>query len=387
MTDRKQAILNALDVMRRADLAGIADKEKKKTAPFKVRAYKTVMEQIRAFEVPIVSYDQVKDIKGAGEKIKLKLKEIIETGELEAATRAKERTSLDVLDALTGIHGVGPVKARELLNSGIQSIQQLREQLASNPDLLNEVQKKGLKYYEDSLERIPRSEMETHEKRLLGEVDDRFQAVVVGSYRRGAASSGDIDVLMTLPESMSEKDQKQAFAKEIERLTSTGYIVETLAEGPKKFMGYVRLSPAHKARRLDLLMTPEKEFAYAILYFTGSQEFNVGFRRFCLDKGYTINEHIMKPTREGGKEVPRMKTEKDIFDFLNLEYVKPEDRKAASDVKEKTAMSTTEESKEENRPRSRSNSRSPNNRNATKKKKKRVLKVVASEFNTVPRNA
>jgi DNA polymerase beta len=383
MTDRKQAILNALDVMRRADLAGIADAEKKKTAAFKARAYKTVIEQIRAFEVPITSYDQVKNIKGAGEKIKLKLKEIIETGELEAATRAKERTSLDVLDVLTAIHGVGPVKARSLLNSGIQSIQQLREEVAKNPDLLNDVQQMGLKYYEDSLERIPRGEMEMHEKRILGEVDSRFEAVVVGSYRRGAASSGDIDVLMTLPESMPEKEQKQAFAKEIQRLTDANYIVDTLAEGPKKFMGYVRLSSSHKARRLDLLMTPEKEFAYAILYFTGSQEFNVGFRRFCLDKGYTINEHIMKPTREGVAEVPRMKTEKDIFDFLNLQYVKPEDRKAASDVKEKVATVATE-SKEENR--SRSNSRSPNNRNGTKKKKKKVLKVVASEYNSVPKN-
>lgn len=386
MTDRKQAILNALDVMRRADLAGIADAEKKKTAMFKARAYKTVMEQIRAFEVPITSYDQVKDIKGAGEKIKLKLKEIIETGELEAASRAKERTSLDVLDVLTAIHGVGPVKARSLLNSGIQSIQQLREEVAKNPDLLNEVQKKGLQYYEDSLERIPRSEMEIHEKRILGEVDSRFQAVVVGSYRRGAANSGDIDVLMTLPESMPEKEQKQAFAKEIERLTKANYIVETLAEGPKKFMGYVRLSPSHKARRLDLLMTPEKEFAYAILYFTGSQEFNVGFRRFCLDKGYTINEHIMKPTREGVPEVPRMSSEKDIFDFLNLQYVKPEDRKAASDVKEKVKEAVVEASQAKSENRSRSNSRSPNNRNGTKKKKKKVLKVVASEFNSVPKN-
>ena len=94
----------------------------------------------------------------------------------------------------------------------------------------------------------------------------------------------------------------------------------------------MRLDAEAKAIRLDLLMTPQEEFAYAILYFTGSQNFNVAFRRYVLDKGYTINEHIMKPMKEGVKEVPPMKSEEDIFAFLGLQYVKPEDREGEKNI-------------------------------------------------------
>lgn len=372
MTDHKQKIIEELDVMRRADIA--------RRKPFPAKAYATAIEQLRALSTPVLSYEDVKDLPGAGEKIRLKMKEIIETGGLKAAAQAKEETSLDAMDALTAIHGVGPVKAKELIKAGIPSIAKLREELAKNAGLLNDVQKMGLKYYEDGLERIPRAEMETHEKRIISEMDDKFQAVVVGSFRRGAATSGDIDVLMTLPATMPQKEQKSIFQKEVGRLTSMGYIVDSLATGDKKFMGYVRLSPQHKARRLDLLMTPEAEFAYAILYFTGSQEFNVGFRQFVKDKGYTINEHVMKPEREGLPAVPPMKSEKDIFDFLGLQYVEPDRRRSPADVKLKavTAVTEREETKEANRSRSRSRSRS-SSRNETKKvKKPRKFKVTAN---------
>ena len=324
-TDYRPLIIAQLDVLRKADIA------RKKV--FQVRAYAKVIEQLKAMTTPVTSAEDVKDIEGAGKKIQDKMKEIIETGSLKAAEEAKKEVNLDATEALQGIHGVGPVKANELIASGIKSIAELRTALEKNPALLNDVQKMGLKYYETSQERIPRAEMEMHEKRILSHLDDAFQAVVVGSYRRELADSGDIDVLMTLPSTMTEAKQKELFVETVNDLKTKGYIVDTLAQGPKKFLGYVKVNPTSKARRLDLLMTPPDEFAYAILYFTGSQNFNVAFRRHAQEKGYTINEHTMKPTREGVPAVPPMKTEKDIFTFLGLSYVEPKDRKGALDVK------------------------------------------------------
>jgi DNA polymerase/3'-5' exonuclease PolX len=135
-----------------------------------------------------------------------------------------------------------------------------------------------------------------------------------------------------LPDTMSKKEQGDLFVETISLLKDTNYIVDSLAKGPKKFNGYVRLDEGYKARRLDLLMTPEEEFAYAILYFTGSQNFNVAFRRYAQEKGYTINEHTMKPVHERVAPVPKMKKEEDIFAFLGLKYVKPENRRDANDV-------------------------------------------------------
>jgi DNA polymerase/3'-5' exonuclease PolX len=131
---------------------------------------------------------------------------------------------------------------------------------------------------------------------------------------------------------MTEAKQKELFIKTVDGLMQKGYIVDTLAQGPKKFLGYVKVTPDAKPRRLDLLMSPPNEFAYAILYFTGSQNFNVAFRRHAQDKGYTINEHTMKPTKEGVPAVPAMRTEKDIFDFLGLVFVEPNERRGVSEV-------------------------------------------------------
>ena len=99
-----------------------------------------------------------------------------------------------------------------------------------------------------------------------------------------------------------------------------------------------------KGRRLDLLVTPEAEYAYAILYFTGSDLFNVAMRKYALTKGYSLNEHTLTPTAGQAQgqtqtqtqpQPPPMKTEKDIFDFLGLVYVEPEKRLGEAQIVEK----------------------------------------------------
>ena len=318
MADYKEIIIKELDTLRRADIA--------RRELFSAKAYAKVIEQLRAMSTPIQNINDVKGVAGVGKNIKLKIQEILETGSLKAATEARKETNLESLEILQGIHGVGPVKAKQLVETkGIKTIADLRKTLAGDPDLLNDVQKMGLKYYEDAIERIPRQEMAMHEALILTALDPRFTGVVVGSYRRGAENSGDIDVLLMLSDTLSKKEQGQLFLDMIQLLKESDYIVDTLAQGPKKFLGYVRLE-GEKARRLDLLMTPEEEFAYAILYFTGSQNFNVAFRSYALEKGYTLNEHTLKPVKEGVPSVPPMKTEEDIFAFLGLEYVEPEQR-------------------------------------------------------------
>ena len=84
-----------------------------------------------------------------------------------------------------------------------------------------------------------------------------------------------------------------------------------------------------------MIIKPKAEYPYAILYFTGSKEFNVAFRKYALEKGYTLNEHELKPIREGVPAVPLMRKEKDIFDFLGLHYVEPTLRRNEQDIRAK----------------------------------------------------
>lgn len=323
MTNFKPLILQELETLM------LADEFRRK--PFQVKAYAAAIEAIQPLG-PITKPQDVEGIQGVGEKLRLKVKEIIETGKLKAAEEARASMPLEAYKALKDVHGIGPAKAAQLIESGITTITKLREASAANSKLLTAAQKLGLKYYEDALQRIPRTEMKEHEELLLPGFDERFEATIVGSYRRGAASSGDIDVLLTLPDSMSTKDQGDLFTHNVQLFKEADYIVDTLSFGPTKFLGYCRIDEQHPVRRLDLLMIPKSEYACAILYFTGSKEFNVAFRSYALEKGYTLNEHRLLPIREGVAEVPQFNVEKDIFDFLGLKYVEPQNRRDGRDV-------------------------------------------------------
>lgn len=73
-------------------------------------------------------------------------------------------------------------------------------------------------------------------------------------------------------------------------------------------------------------MTPDEEYAYSLLYFTGSDRFNVAFRQYTLQKGYTLNEHRLTPLNDDVPIPPYMTSEKDIFRFLKLRYIDPSQR-------------------------------------------------------------
>jgi DNA polymerase/3'-5' exonuclease PolX len=330
-TDRKQDILRLLGILERSDTFH--------GHPFQARAYSKVMTQIK--ELPAVrTISDVAGVKGVGKEIKLKIETILATGTLPSAEHAGANPQFAAYDALLGVYGVGPVKARGLIEAGIMNIDALRAEVARNPKLLTAAQKLGLQYYEDTQERIPRAEMMEHEavlRRAFCAAGLTMQ--VVGSYRRGLASSGDIDCLVSsgvvgMSETdMSETDMKTTFRGVVERLIADGYIVGVLAKGDAKTLAYATVGGAGgksrpsgsavPARRLDLLLTAPAQYPYAILYFTGSDLFNIAMRGWALERGYTMNEHGMTPTSPDKPAAPVMKSEEDIFAFLGLQYVAP----------------------------------------------------------------
>lgn len=307
--DYKAKIIEELDIMMR--------KYRKDNDRFRVIAYSRVLKQLREKEGAIRSFEDLKDIEGIGSGIRDKINEIFETGVLKVAEdiKSEEVAKISVFDQLLRIHGIGAVKARNLIDKyKIESISDLREKSETDPKILNKQQKIGLKYFEEIEERIPRSEMRQHEKLLVKKLKG---AIIVGSYRRGLKDSGDIDVLV------SEKDVRN-LEEIVEDLKKSGYITDILALGEHKCMAIATLGVKH--RRLDILITPEREFATSVLYFTGSQKFNIEMRKIALKKGYSLSEHGLAVKNEGVEDPPIFKTEKDIFDFLGMEYVEPSKR-------------------------------------------------------------
>jgi len=303
-------------------LETILRKEKQDKNVFKARAYAKVIAAVKDYPKPITNMEDVSKIEGVGERIREKIKEVLETGHLVAADKIKEDDTVDAMESLLNIYGVGPAKAKELLKAGIRTVNDLKKAIASGDVTLNEKQTIGLKYYDDILKRIPRAEVIQHE-RIMKAAFPSFECQVVGSYRRGAVDSGDVDVLV-------KGESRQEFASGIYRMRESGYIIETLAEGPKKFMGVAKVSETGIARRIDILLTPSEEFGYAILYFTGSDKFNVAMRKHAISLGWSLNEHgltALNMTADRKKMLSSdLSTEEAIFEFLGVPWVAPTER-------------------------------------------------------------
>ena len=74
------------------------------------------------------------------------------------------------------------------------------------------------------------------------------------------------------------------------------------------------------------MYTKPEEYPFAVLYFTGSMEFNVKMRNELLERGYTLNEYGVKFVDKGKKFTDKFKKEVDIFDYFGYDYVEPENR-------------------------------------------------------------
>jgi NAD-dependent DNA ligase/DNA polymerase/3'-5' exonuclease PolX len=296
----------------------LADIMLKQGEQFRARAYQKAQETIMAYPGDIMSPNDLKGKPGIGSTIMEKLNEYVETGTLKVLEREKNNP----VNILAEVYGIGPKKAKELVENGITSIAQLRE----NQQMLNDIQKVGLRYYEDVLKRIPRSEIEEYKNifesdfNKVATSDSKFE--IVGSYRRGAQSSGDIDVIIT-------SDSPRVFINFIDELIKKKIILEILSRGPTKCLVMAKIPSSDSVRRVDFLYTGLEEFPFAILYFTGSKIFNTVMRHIALENGYTMNEHginKMEGKKKGDKVDHHFTSEKDIFDFLGLEYKAPTER-------------------------------------------------------------
>lgn len=83
--------------------------------------------------------------------------------------------------------------------------------------------------------------------------------------------------------------------------------------------------------RIDIKYYPAEQYPFAVLYFTGSANFNRAMRIQATRKGLQLGDHGAVP-RTGGKgghwkgAVPVCITEEDIFELVGMEYRRPEER-------------------------------------------------------------
>lgn len=286
---------------------------------YRARAYHKASETIMTITFDITDICQLIGKPNIGETIISKLNEYVKTGVVSTIENKKN----DPLNLITKIYGIGPKNAQTLINDGIDTIEKVR----ANPERLTSAQKIGAEFFYDIEKKIPRSEIDTY-KTILNDVFYKNTTLgakfeIVGSYRRGKLESGDIDIIIT-----HEKNNKDEFHIFLDALIKNNIITHTLSRGQTKSLTLTKL-PNKPSRRVDFMYSPPEEYAFAILYFTGSKSFNTMQRHRAIELGFTLNEHgihEMSDGIKGSKVNLPFYTEQDIFRFLSMEYKEPSER-------------------------------------------------------------
>ena len=267
---------------------------------------------------------------GAADGIEIDEPDVDKVEEVDEETIAVENFSK--------IAGIGKATAIKLYNKfNITTVGELKELYKLDKNIINSKQAIGLIHYDDLLKRIPRSEMNNWKDILTSIFQDTLDSlnlegnlILSGSYRREKEDSGDVDVLI-----ISKYYNEFLMNEFYKNLIASGIFTQEniIASGGTKIMAIAKILDTF--RHVDVFYFSLEVFPFALLFTTGSKEFNLKMRSHALKLGFSLNERNL--TKKNGsliseeeytakinKKIPT--NEEDIFKFLDYKYVEPRDR-------------------------------------------------------------
>jgi len=294
---------------------------------FKIRAYRSAADTIRAWADPVTRMDekQLLELPGIGKDLAKKIRELADTGTCGFYQDLLQQFPPTILDLLR-LQGVGPKTVASLYSSlNIRSVDELVD--AAKAGRLRALKGMGPKKEALILKAIEEREKDRGRHLLsdttaiaaelvsyLRERAPNAEFVPVGSLRRGCETCGDIDILAVGGEA-SVMDHLIAFPR-VERV---------LAQGETKTS--VRITGGFQA---DLRLVAADSRGAAMQYFTGSKAHNVALRDRAIQHGFKLNEYglfrIADDTRVAGE------TEEGIYEALEMAWVPPELREHRGEI-------------------------------------------------------
>jgi DNA polymerase IV len=201
-----------------------------------VRAYSTAIAAIAAYPHEIRRGSQIIALPGCDHKIANLFTEFkaSESGTLSDASALDTDPDLKTLNEFSEIWGVGAKTARDFYYA--RQWRDLDDIVEHGWNSLSRVQQIGVKYYDEFLLPIPRSEAEfiartvtkhANAVRPTATYDGRgVECVIVGSYRRGKQTSHDVDLILS---HRDEAVTHNLIVDVVASLEKEGWITHTLA--------------------------------------------------------------------------------------------------------------------------------------------------------------
>ncbi|XP_031285345.1 DNA polymerase lambda isoform X1 [Pistacia vera] len=287
----------------------------------------------------IESMEQVKGLPGIGKSMLDHIQEIITTGKLSKLEHFETDEKVRTISLFGEVWGIGPATALKLYEKGHRTLDDLK-----NEDTLTNSQKIGLKYFDDIKTRIPRHEVQEMELLLQKVGEDILPGVIIlcgGSYRRGKASCGDLDVVITHPDGKSHIGFLSRYVKRLkdmkflrEDLVFTNHSEEGTDSGVDTYFGLCTYPGRELRHRIDFKVYPRDIYAFGLIAWTGNDVLNRRLRLLAESKGYRLDDTGLFPATRGsgGKHGARasaslkFETEKEVFNFLGFPWLEPNER-------------------------------------------------------------
>jgi DNA polymerase (family 10) len=321
MPIRNEEIAHAFDEI--ADLLEIEEAN-----PFRVRAYRNAARSLRVLgrELSdlVAAGEDLTQLPGIGRDLAAKVREMIDTGKVRALDKLHDEVPASVEDLLH-IPGLGPKRVKTLYHSlGIESASQLEQAVRAGrvrtlPGFGAGIEKNILAAVaarRDTEKRYLRASVVSCAKALrayLKQAGGVVQVELAGSYRRGRATVGDLDILVTT------RGKTQA----IERFVAYDEVNEVVSRGTTRATVIL-----HNGLQVDLRVVDRQSYGAALYYFTGSKAHNIQVRRLAQQRGLKINEYgVFK-----GERRIAGKTEASVFKSVGLPYIPPELREGRGEI-------------------------------------------------------
>jgi DNA polymerase (family X) len=295
---------------------------------FRVLAYRRAADQIRSAAGPIAELaleGEAKKMPGIGKTIESKIVQIVESGEIEALTKRKERIPSGVAEFLR-LPALGPKTARRIWQElGITTMDELRR--AAEAERLRALPGLGAKTEERILRAL--AEKPQEKRTLLAVALPAVQAVVevlrehpaskevseAGAGRRRTETVKDLDIIATASDP----------AALTEYLTQLRWVAEIAAHGKTK-----ATVVSHDGLVFDLRVVPPDSYGNLLQHFTGSKRHNVALREDAVRRGLSVSEYGVKDVESG--EVFTCATEEELYERLGYQWIPPELREAAGEL-------------------------------------------------------
>jgi DNA polymerase (family X) len=302
--------------------------------PFKTRAYANAARTLEGLNEPLaklVAEKRLGEIKGIGEALEQKITELVETGKLKYYDELKGSIPPGLIEMLE-IPGLGPKKIQALnKNLGVDSIEKL--EAACKKGRVAELDGFGEKTQANILEGIERRRTYASKQLLSNALlasepllenlrghSDVIRCSAAGSLRRFKEIIGDIDLLASSKEP----------AAVIEFFVSQPGILKVTAKGETKASVILE-----GGIQCDLRVVSDKEFPFALAYFTGSKEHNIVMRQRAIQRGLRLNEYGLFKSKEETRD-PKLlvpcRSEEEIYKKLDLPFIEPELREDHGEI-------------------------------------------------------